>query len=81
LRKRSHIKSVGFFFPRAGTKSTPYLKATSSKHMWTYHQDYLSKTYYQKRVLWTGSYFVSSCGGVTIETLRKYIEQQDRPSP
>ncbi|MDJ0903048.1 MAG: hypothetical protein QNJ55_30045, partial [Xenococcus sp. MO_188.B8] len=25
-----------------------------------------------------GSYFVSSCGGVTIETLKKYLETQDR---
>ncbi|MDJ0534027.1 MAG: transposase, partial [Xenococcaceae cyanobacterium MO_207.B15] len=35
--------------------------------------------YWGKRVLWSGSYFVSSCGGVTIEQLRKYVEQQDRP--
>ena len=47
--------------------------------MWNHHQDYLSTTYYKTRVLWTGSYFVSSCGGVTIKTLRKYVEQQDRP--
>ncbi|MBW4641196.1 MAG: IS200/IS605 family transposase [Gloeocapsa sp. UFS-A4-WI-NPMV-4B04] len=31
---------------------------------------------YSKPVLWTGSYFVASCGGVTIETLRKYVEGQ-----
>ncbi|MGK7948836.1 MAG: IS200/IS605 family transposase [Xenococcaceae cyanobacterium] len=57
------------------------LKATSSKMMWHNHPDYLKKIYWNKRVLWTGSYFVSSCGGVTIEELRKYVEQQDRPKP
>jgi putative transposase len=31
---------------------------------------------YTKPVFWTGSYFVASCGGVTIEQLRKYVEQQ-----
>jgi putative transposase len=57
------------------------LKATSSKTMWHHHADYLNQIYWSKRVLWTGSYFVASCGGVTIEHLRKYVEQQDRPSP
>jgi putative transposase len=31
-------------------------------------------------VLWNGSYFVASCGGVTVTTLRKYIEEQDKPA-
>ncbi len=31
---------------------------------------------YRKPVFWSGSYFVASCGGVTIETLRKYVEHQ-----
>ncbi|WP_446347897.1 transposase [Coleofasciculus sp. F4-SAH-05] len=34
---------------------------------------------YKKRVLWTGSYFVSSCGGVTIEKLKVYIQDQQCP--
>jgi putative transposase len=77
-----HVHLIVSYMPQVSVSNlVANLKATSSKHMWTYHQDYLSKTYYQKRVLWTGSYFVSSCGGVTIEILRKYIEQQDRPSP
>ena len=57
------------------------LKATSSKMMWRNRHDYLKTKYWKKRVLWTGSYFIASCGGVTIEQLRKYVEQQDRPSP
>jgi putative transposase len=34
---------------------------------------------YWKDVLWTSGYFIASCGGVTIDQLRKYIEEQDRP--
>ncbi len=48
--------------------------------MWRNHEEYLKKQYGQKRVLWSGSYFIASCGGVTIEQLRKYVEQQSRPS-
>ena len=57
------------------------LKATSSKIMWRNHSDYLKTKYWNKKVLWTGSYFIASCGGVTIEQLRKYVDGQDRPSP
>ncbi len=32
------------------------------------------------RVFWTGAYFVASCGGVTIDVLRKYVQDQDSPS-
>ena len=32
------------------------------------------------RVFWTGSYFVSSCGGVTIDVLKKYVQSQNAPT-
>jgi putative transposase len=35
--------------------------------------------FYRKDVLWSSSYFIASCGGVTVSTLRKYIENQDAP--
>lgn len=40
--------------------------------------DHLNKIYW-KDVFWNGSYFIVSCGGVTVSTLRKYIENQDSP--
>lgn len=54
------------------------LKATSSKTMWRDFEIEVSKVYH-KRVFWTGSYFVASCGGVTIEQLKQYVENQDCP--
>ena len=35
--------------------------------------------FYSKDVLWNGSYFIASCGGVTVSALKKYIEGQDSP--
>ena len=56
------------------------LKSTSSKTLWREFENYLSKTYWKNRGFWTGSYFVASCGGVTIEQLKKYVENQNSPS-
>ena len=35
-----------------------------------------SKYFYNKPYFWTGAYFVASCGGVTVERLKKYVENQ-----
>ena len=54
------------------------LKATASKTLWREFEPELAKIY-RKRVLWTGAYFVASCGGVTIEQLKVYVQSQDCP--
>ena len=56
------------------------LKATASKTMWRKFESKLSKVYY-KKVFWTSSYFIASCGGVTLDTLKKYVQSQDSPPP
>lgn len=38
----------------------------------------LSQVYF-KPVFWTGSYFVASSGGVTLEQLKQYVEKQNSP--
>jgi putative transposase len=35
---------------------------------------------YDKDALWSPSYFVSSVGGAPIEILKKYIQNQEKPS-
>ncbi|TRT52896.1 MAG: IS200/IS605 family transposase [Microcystis aeruginosa Ma_QC_C_20070703_M131] len=56
------------------------LKSTSCQLMWDNLSDHLKEIYGQdKRILWTGAYFVASCGGVTIDQLKKYVENQDSP--
>ena len=54
------------------------LKATASKTMWRKFETKLSKVYH-KKVFWTASYFIASCGGVTIDPLKKYVQNQDSP--
>ena len=54
------------------------LKSTSCRRLWRDYPE-LSETYWGKKVLWTPSYFVASCGGVTIEQLEQYVKNQDRP--
>jgi putative transposase len=39
-----------------------------------------SKYFYNKPYFWTGAYFVSSCGGVTVDQLKKYVEDQNAPT-
>ena len=54
------------------------LKATSSKAMWRKFESIVSNTYH-KRVFWTGAYFVASCGDVTIDVLKRYVQEQGCP--
>ena len=54
------------------------LKSVSSRKLRQEFLPVLEKTYYKKKVVWNSSYFLASCGGVTISTLRKYIENQDK---
>ncbi|MDM9385485.1 transposase [Chlorogloeopsis sp. ULAP01] len=44
------------------------------------HQQYLKSFDWKDSVLWTKSYFIASCGGVTVEQLKQYVESQDSPS-
>ncbi|MGY2803198.1 transposase, partial [Thermostichus sp. MS-CIW-25] len=40
---------------------------------------YISKIY-RKNVLWNESYFIASCGGVTVSALSQHIENQGTPA-
>ena len=36
------------------------------------------KYFYNKPYFWTGAYFIASCGGVTVEQLKRYVENQKK---
>lgn len=55
------------------------LKSASSRIIRKEFKLEIDKTY-SKPVFWSSSYYIASCGGVTIERLKKYIEHQDSPS-
>jgi putative transposase len=54
------------------------LKTVSSRYLRKEFAEHVNQ-FYWKDVLWTNGYFVASCGGVTVEQLKQYIEEQDRP--
>ncbi|MDZ7961485.1 MAG: IS200/IS605 family transposase [Aulosira sp. DedQUE10] len=54
------------------------VKSTTSRRLRQEFSEHLSR-FYTKDVFWNGSYFIASCGGVTISTLKQYIESKDRP--
>ena len=55
------------------------LKTVSSRLIRKEFLDLAAKYFYNKPYFWTGAYFVASCGGVTIEQLKKYVENQNSP--
>jgi putative transposase len=55
------------------------IKTVTSRKLRSEFEDRVHEFYY-KDVLWNGSYFIASCGGVTVSALKKYIEAQDSPS-
>lgn len=54
------------------------LKSVTSRRIRSEFPDEVSRVYW-KDVLWNESYFIASCGGVTVSVLRRYIEEQDTP--
>jgi putative transposase len=52
------------------------LKTVSSRLIRKDFPELQSKFFYNKPNFWTGAYFVASCGGVTIDQLKKYVEKQ-----
>ncbi len=52
------------------------LKQYSTYQMWKYHRDYLSKHYWNSKVLWSDGYFACSIGQVSQTIIEKYIQNQ-----
>lgn len=50
------------------------LKTVSSRYL-KKEFDFLGKN-----ALWNGSYFIASCGGVTVEQLKRYVQNQNTPT-
>ncbi|MGD1702597.1 IS200/IS605 family transposase [Dapis sp. BLCC M229] len=74
-----HVHLLISFNPKVQlSKLIANLKTVSSRLIRRDFADYLGR-FYTKPVLWTGSYFVASCGGVTIEQLKQYVEHQSTP--
>ncbi len=77
--EEDHVHLLFQYFPQMElTKFINNLKTVTSRRLRSEFHERINQ-FYWKDVLWNSSYFIASCGGVTISTLRKYIESQDSP--
>lgn len=77
--EKDHIHLLFQYTPQVQlSKLVNNLKTVSSRYLKKEFQDRFEK-YYWKDALWSGSYYISSCGGVTVEVLKKYVQNQNRP--
>lgn len=74
-----HIHILFQYYPQmALPKFVNNLKSVSSRRLRAEFAERVNK-FYWRSVLWNESYFIASCGGVTVSVLKRYIEQQDSP--
>lgn len=73
-----HIHLLFQYYPQLELpKFVGNIKSITSRKL---RQEFATQIKYKKKVFWNESYFIASCGGVTISTLKKYIENQNSPS-
>jgi putative transposase len=73
-----HVHLLVEYPPKVAVSSlVNSLKGVSSRLLRQQRPDIRSR--YWKGVLWSPSYFASSCGGAPISIVRQYIEQQKTP--
>ncbi|ATW34797.1 IS200/IS605 family transposase [Candidatus Williamhamiltonella defendens] len=76
---RDHVHLLINYLPKLAISNlVNSLKGVSSRLLRRDRPD-IGQRYYYKGVLWTPSYFSSSCGGAPISIIRQYIEQQKTP--
>lgn len=77
--EEDHIHLLFQYYPQMDLpKFVNNIKSVSSRRIRSEFAEHLN-SFYSKDVLWDESYFIASCGGVTVSVLRQYIENQNSP--
>lgn len=77
--EEDHIHLLFQYYPQLELpKFISNLKSISSRRLRSEFQQQVNQ-FYWKAVFWNESYFIASCGGVTVTILKRYIEKQDSP--
>lgn len=77
--EEDHIHLLFQYYPQMELpKFISNVKSISSRRLRSEFPDRINK-FYWKAVFWNESYFIASCGGVTVSVLKRYIEKQDSP--
>ena len=77
--EQDHIHLLFQYYPQMELpKLVNNVKTVTSRRLRSEFAEHVDQ-FYWKDVLWSSSYFIASCGGVTVSILRRYIENQDTP--
>ena len=74
-----HVHLLFSFYPQMQlSKFVNNLKTVSSIYI---RKEFVTEVqqFYSKPVFWHSAYFIASCGGVTGEELKRYVQMQDSP--
>lgn len=75
--EEDHIHLLFQYYPQMDlAKFINKLKSVTSQQIRSEFEAEVDRVYW-KNVLWNESYFIASCGDVTLSNLRKYIEKQE----
>lgn len=75
-----HLHILFGYYPQMQlSKYVNNIKSVTSRLINQDYAEHLNKFYWKESVLWTKSYFIASCGGVTIERLKEYVQSQNSP--
>lgn len=77
--ENDHVHLLVYYPPKVSiSKLINALKGVSSRMIKKKNYPEITKALY-KGALWSPSYFASSCGGASIEVVKKYIQEQNTP--
>ncbi|NJN48560.1 MAG: IS200/IS605 family transposase [Alkalinema sp. RL_2_19] len=73
-----HVHLLFQYYPQLDlSKFVGNIKSVTSRKLRSEFPELSSK--YRKSVLWNESYFIASCGGVTVSQLKRYVQGQNNP--
>ena len=73
-----HVHLLVHYPPKiAIAKLVNSLKGVSSRQLKLHHPEVANR--YYKGALWRPSYFAASCGCASLDIIKQYVEQQQRP--
>ena len=75
-----HVHLLFAYYPQMQlSKFINNLKTVSSLYIRKEFPEQVKRFYWNKPVFWHSAYFTASCGSVTVETLKRYVQEQDSP--
>jgi len=75
-----HLHILFSYYPQMQlSKFVNNLKTVTSRLVNKNHAEYLKTFLGCDSVLWTSFYFIASCGDVTVDKLKQYVESQNSP--